>query len=352
MTTDAATGRHPRRRREAPAGARRSRRRPAPRRPVGRHRGARRRAEPGAGGAAHRLGQVGGLLRGDRPDARARCRADGDHLAAAGADAQPDRGGRARRHPRGDDQLHQPRGLVRDPRAGRRRRDRRAAGQPRAAEQPHLPRRGAPPADRDGRPAGHRRGALHLRLGPRLPARLPADPPDDRHPAARHPGARDHRDRQRQGHRRRRRAAGDRRRHRRCSCCAARSTGSRCTSPCSSCDRPEQRLAWLGEHLGELEGCGIIYTLTVAATQEVAEHLRAQGHAVAAYSGQTEATERLALEQDLLVGSAQGAGRDQRPRHGLRRPPRFRGQPRRPRRHRSPTTSRSAVPAAAPARPR
>ncbi len=85
-------------------------------------------------------------------------------------------------------------------------------------------------------------------------------------------------------------------------------------------ERPEQRLAWLCEHLDELEGCGIIYTLTVAATQEVAEHLRARGHAVAAYSGQTEATERLALEQDLLAGrlkalvatSALGMGFDAR----------------------------------------
>ena len=34
---------------------------------------------------------------------------------------------------------------------GRRRRDRRAAGEPRAAEQPDLPRRGAPPAHRDRR---------------------------------------------------------------------------------------------------------------------------------------------------------------------------------------------------------
>ncbi len=85
-------------------------------------------------------------------------------------------------------------------------------------------------------------------------------------------------------------------------------------------ERPEQRLAWLGEHLDELEGSGIIYTLTVAATQEVAEHLRSHGHSVAAYSGQTEATERLALEQDLLAGrlkalvatSALGMGFDAR----------------------------------------
>jgi ATP-dependent DNA helicase RecQ len=85
-------------------------------------------------------------------------------------------------------------------------------------------------------------------------------------------------------------------------------------------DRPEERLAWLGEHLDDFDGSGIIYTLTVAATQEVAEHLRSRGHAVAAYSGQTEATERLALEQDLLAGrlkalvatSALGMGFDAR----------------------------------------
>ncbi|HET8604954.1 MAG TPA: DEAD/DEAH box helicase [Marmoricola sp.] len=66
--------------------------------------------------------------------------------------------------------------------------------------------------------------------------------------------------------------------------------------------RPEQRLAWLADHLEELPGSGIVYTLTVAASQEIAEFLRARGHAVAAYSGQTEPTERQALEQDLLAG--------------------------------------------------
>jgi ATP-dependent DNA helicase RecQ len=60
------------------------------------------------------------------------------------------------------------------------------------------------------------------------------------------------------------------------------------------------RLAWLVERLGELAGSGIIYTLTVAATAEVADHLRASGHAVAAYSGQTEPAQRLAAEDDLL----------------------------------------------------
>ena len=65
----------------------------------------------------------------------------------------------------------------------------------------------------------------------------------------------------------------------------------------------EQRLAWLADHLSEQPGSGIIYCLTVAATQEVADYLRSRGHDVAAYSGQTEPTERLALEEALATGS-------------------------------------------------
>src|SRR4051794_33784531 len=64
----------------------------------------------------------------------------------------------------------------------------------------------------------------------------------------------------------------------------------------------EQRLAWLADHLAEQPGSGIVYCLTVAATQEIADYLRSRGHEVAAYSGQTETTERQALEQDLLSG--------------------------------------------------
>lgn len=65
---------------------------------------------------------------------------------------------------------------------------------------------------------------------------------------------------------------------------------------------PEQRLAWLADHLAEQPGSGIVYCLTVAATQEVAGYLRARGLEVAAYSGQTEADERHALEQALVDG--------------------------------------------------
>ncbi|MCY7399963.1 MAG: DEAD/DEAH box helicase [Nocardioides sp.] len=65
---------------------------------------------------------------------------------------------------------------------------------------------------------------------------------------------------------------------------------------------PEQRLAWLADHLAEQPGSGIVYCLTVAATQEVAAYLRDRGLVVAAYSGQTEPGERAALEQDLVAG--------------------------------------------------
>jgi ATP-dependent DNA helicase RecQ len=60
------------------------------------------------------------------------------------------------------------------------------------------------------------------------------------------------------------------------------------------------RMAWLAEHLEKLPGSGIVYTLTVAAAEEVAAFLRGQGHKVASYTGKTENTEREAAETDLL----------------------------------------------------
>lgn len=60
------------------------------------------------------------------------------------------------------------------------------------------------------------------------------------------------------------------------------------------------RLAWLGANLDRLPGSGIVYCLTVAAAEQVAAHLKETGVAAAAYTGRTEPTERLALEQDLL----------------------------------------------------
>ncbi|UGQ13892.1 RecQ family ATP-dependent DNA helicase [Yinghuangia sp. ASG 101] len=61
------------------------------------------------------------------------------------------------------------------------------------------------------------------------------------------------------------------------------------------------RLAWLDSHLGRLPGSGIIYTLTVAAADEITAYLKSRGHAVAAYSGRTDDAERRAAEADLLA---------------------------------------------------
>ncbi|MFJ9828627.1 RecQ family ATP-dependent DNA helicase [Streptomyces sp. NPDC101160] len=61
------------------------------------------------------------------------------------------------------------------------------------------------------------------------------------------------------------------------------------------------RLAWLADHLDELPGSGIIYTLTVAAAEEVTAHLRQCGHTVASYTGRTENADRQQAEEDLLA---------------------------------------------------
>ncbi|GHC53068.1 RecQ family ATP-dependent DNA helicase [Streptomyces cinnamoneus] len=61
------------------------------------------------------------------------------------------------------------------------------------------------------------------------------------------------------------------------------------------------RLAWLADHLEELPGSGIIYTLTVAAAEEVTAFLRRRGHVVASYTGKTENADRQQAEEDLLA---------------------------------------------------
>ncbi|WP_054813521.1 RecQ family ATP-dependent DNA helicase [Nocardia arizonensis] len=65
-------------------------------------------------------------------------------------------------------------------------------------------------------------------------------------------------------------------------------------------DDAVERTAWLGDHLPALRGSGIVYTLTVAAAHDLADVLADRGHKVAAYTGQTDPTEREALEAALL----------------------------------------------------
>lgn len=61
-----------------------------------------------------------------------------------------------------------------------------------------------------------------------------------------------------------------------------------------------KRPAWLASHLRQLPGSGIIYCLTVAAAEDLAEALTAAGYDVAAYTGRTDAAERERLEAALL----------------------------------------------------
>jgi ATP-dependent DNA helicase RecQ len=65
--------------------------------------------------------------------------------------------------------------------------------------------------------------------------------------------------------------------------------------------RPAQRLAWLVEHLGALEGSGIVYTLTKRDADQVATFLSANGIPALAYSGDQGADERVATEERLLA---------------------------------------------------
>ncbi len=64
---------------------------------------------------------------------------------------------------------------------------------------------------------------------------------------------------------------------------------------------PAHRLAWLADHLGELPGSGIIYTLTVAGAEETARFLRDRGHTITAYTGRTDDAQRQEAEADLLA---------------------------------------------------
>src|SRR6185437_6152742 len=54
------------------------------------------------------------------------------------------------------------------------------------------------------------------------------------------------------------------------------------------------------DHLAELPGSGIIYTLTVAAAEETALFLQEHGHTAAAYTGRTDDAQRREAEDDLL----------------------------------------------------
>jgi ATP-dependent DNA helicase RecQ len=64
--------------------------------------------------------------------------------------------------------------------------------------------------------------------------------------------------------------------------------------------KPAQRLAWLVEHLPKLPGSGIVYTLTKRDAEQVAAFLSTNGITAAAYSGEHETADRVAIENRLL----------------------------------------------------
>ena len=162
-------------------------------------------------------------------------------------------------------------------RAARRGRGRPAADQPGAAEQPAVPRRDAAAVRRARRAAGRRRGALHLGLGARLPAGLPADGGDARAAARRA---------SRCWARRRRPTIAWWPTSRSSSRSGTRATLRTYRGPLGrSSLRLEvvelpgraERLAWLATWLPQLEGSGIVYTLTKRDAELVAEWLTAHG---------------------------------------------------------------------------
>jgi ATP-dependent DNA helicase RecQ len=63
-----------------------------------------------------------------------------------------------------------------------------------------------------------------------------------------------------------------------------------------------ERMAWLAETIPDLDGCGIVYTLTVHDAERVAEWLRSQGIDAASYTGQTDDEARLEIEDRLTRG--------------------------------------------------
>ena len=63
---------------------------------------------------------------------------------------------------------------------------------------------------------------------------------------------------------------------------------------------PAHRLAWLVERLPQMQGSGIVYTLTKRDAEAVAQFLNSHGVSAEPYSGERASDERIAVEERLL----------------------------------------------------
>ena len=299
---------------------------------------------PRARGPADGLGQEPRLLDRDARPARPRPRADADHQPAARADAQPDRDGRAGSGLRAAtinsgnvdewEAVHQ--GLAADAI------DVLLISPERLANE-RFTTDVLPDDPGLDRPVRRRRGALHLRLGPRLPARLPADRP---HPQAPRPAA------CRSSPRRRRPTTAWWPTSPTSSAQAPRSSAGRSRgTPWTRRDRARRTRPNASpgspSSIPQMPGSGIVYCLTVADTQRVATYLRAQGIDARAYNADLTTRGARGPRGRARRQRDQGARRDGRARDGLRQ---ARSRLRRPlpaaRARPSPTTSRSGAPVA------
>ena len=275
--------------------------------------------------------------------AAAHGRADGHRVAAAGADAQPGRGGRPGRHPGPHHQLGQPRRVGRDHRRDPRRRGRRAADQPGAAQQPRLPRQRAarswppPPAcwwstrrtasPTGGTTSGPTTGGC-ARSWPSCPSARrcwpPPPPPTPGSPRTWPSSSGDAL--VLRGTARPRVAA------------ARRARPAQPGAPAGLARRPPGPAARLGHHLHADRGGG---------RRDRRVPARPGLRRSPSYTGQAEDADRRAAEQDLLDNQIKALVATSRARHGLRQArPRLRRAPRRA------ALADRLLPAGRPGRPR
>ena len=76
-------------------------------------------------------------------------------------------------------------------------------------------------------------------------------------------------------------------------------------------------MAWLAQHLPQVPGSGIIYTVTVKDAERVADWLKTQAIDAQAYHSELESDLRETLEEERLKNEIKGIGSNDSFRHGF-----------------------------------